>query len=246
MLMVMPSRAEVGEGVHVGVGGRVPHDHLRVDVEGSDHRLQRRVGPRQDLAVGGAERQRDVVVAVDHGLEVGTDGRAARADLDVHPGGLTVRVERAGHHLVLGVDRVPGPDQVVGGAVLRLGEPVGLDDDVGRAHVRQVDGGAARCAARGGGARRRRASGLGARCRGTRRFGRRGLGTHRVSAHRLAARGRGRRRTRCRAERRHDEASADGEQHDCAGGGLLHGVSLVGWCDLGFVSACARRQTRTR
>ena len=72
MLIVMPSVAEVGEGVHVGVGGRVPHDHLRVDLERSDHRQQRRVGPRQDLAVGGAERQRDVVVAVHHGLEVGS------------------------------------------------------------------------------------------------------------------------------------------------------------------------------
>ena len=59
--------------MHVGVGRRVPHDHLRVDLEGGDDRHQRRVGPRQDLAVGGAERQRDVVVAVDHGLEVGAD-----------------------------------------------------------------------------------------------------------------------------------------------------------------------------
>ena len=50
---------------------------------------------------------------------------------------LAVRVERAGHHLVLGVDRGVGPDQVVGGAVLRLGEPVGLDDDRCRAHVRR-------------------------------------------------------------------------------------------------------------
>ena len=113
-----------------GVGVGVPHHDLGVDLQRGHHRDQRQVLPGRGLGVGGGVAEVDRVVGVH--LDPGggeADGGTAGADLEVDAQLLAVDRERAGHDLVLDVDRVAITDQLVEGAVLGLGPPVGLDHE---------------------------------------------------------------------------------------------------------------------
>ncbi len=143
--------------LHVGVGRRVPHDHLRVLLEtGFDGHGRELVGVL-DALVGVHVAQEDAAVGVHlRGDGLVADGRAAGADLELDAG-----VDAAGsegardRHLGL-VDRVVGAEQVVQEAVLGLRVPVGLDDDGVGADALQA-GHLGRC---------RRCWNRGRRCRG--------------------------------------------------------------------------------
>ena len=165
--------SDVGDGLDVGVGLRVPHDHLRVDLQRGHHRDQRGLIPVFDLLIGGRVSEVDGVVG-DHPLGRGreADGRAAGSHFPIDAQVLAVQRHRPPHDLVLGVDDVVVAQQLVHGAVLRLGEPVGLDHQRVGAHPGQIRargaggiGGGLRGGRRGGG-----------RSRGGRGRGRRGAG----------------------------------------------------------------------
>ena len=135
----MPCSPRSAIDVTSGYVVRVPHDHQRADLQRGDDRHQRRVLPGEDLPVGRSEGERDGVVGVHQRLDVAAPGCPAGADLDVDAGRLALRDQRSGDDLVVGVDLVVVAEEVVHGAVLRLGEPVGLDHDRLRAHVAEVD-----------------------------------------------------------------------------------------------------------
>ena len=149
---------QVRDRLRVGVGRRVPHDDLRVLLERSHQRDRGLVSRVLHLLVGADVAEQDRVVGVHlrgHLLEA--DRRTAGADLDLDAGvDAATRRQLTGHDLLVGVDARVRPEQLVEPAVLRLGVPVGLDDDGRRAHAGErcrVAPGCARCrrAAAGGG-----------------------------------------------------------------------------------------------
>ena len=123
-------RGDVGRLRDV-VHGRIPHDHLRVLVERLGDGDERHGGGVLDDVAHVDVRHVGITVGEHGGVElVGVDG----ADLDLlEPADAVLLLHRAVvRHCVL-VGGALGADQLVGTAVLELGEPVGLDHEPLRA-----------------------------------------------------------------------------------------------------------------
>ena len=109
---------------------------MRVDLERRDNREQRGVLVGQHLSLGVGVAEGDRVVGVDvRGHRRESDRRSTGAHLEGDAEVLTVKHHWAAHDLVRRIDGVALTDQVVQSAVLGLWEPVGLDDDGGRADI---------------------------------------------------------------------------------------------------------------
>src|SRR6266498_1935307 len=158
--------ADVGDGVEVRVDLGVPHDHLRVDVQGCHHGRRGLLGGELHGRVGEHEGQRDRLVEVH--LRAGlleADRRPAGPHLDLDAGVLALGHQRPGDPLLVRIHLVAGSKELVGAAVLWLRPPIGLDHHgvgadplealraAGGRRVRAAAGLRAVAAARGGGER---------------------------------------------------------------------------------------------
>ena len=133
--------AQVGDRVDVRIHLRIPHDHLRVLVQRRYHLDCRSVVPVERNRIGVRIRQRDVHVGVHlrHGV-LAPDRRTTSSNLDVDPGINPGCHQRTGRCLVVTIDHVVVADHFVHPAMLRLGEPIGLDHNSGRTNSSQSGG----------------------------------------------------------------------------------------------------------
>ena len=145
--------AEVGDRVDVGVLRPVPHDHLRAGLQRGRDGDGGQLGGVLDRLVGGHQAERDRLVRVQLRADLlEADRRSAVADLEPDARGRAAVDERGGRLLDVRVELRVVAEHLEVGAVLGLGEPVGLHDHRVGAHPGQ----------RTAGGRRRRRGGRGA------------------------------------------------------------------------------------
>ena len=161
--------AQIGDGVNVRIHLRIPHQHLRVLIQRRYNLNYRSVLPEERNRIRVRIRQRDVSVGVHlrHGV-LEPDRRTTSPNLDINTGINPGCHQRTGRRLIVTIDHVIVADHFVHSAMLRLGEPIGLDHNSGRTNTSQFSCGSGGRLSCGSGGRLWRCS----RCRRCRRCSR--------------------------------------------------------------------------
>ena len=141
--------AQIGDRVNVRIHLRIPHDHLRVLIQRGYNLDYRSVVPEERNRIRIRISQRDVHVGVhlSHGV-LEPDRWATSPNLDINPGINPGCHQRTGRCLVVTIDHVVVTDHFVHSAMLRLGEPIGLDHNGGRTNTSQPSCGDSCCRCR--------------------------------------------------------------------------------------------------
>ena len=130
--------AQIGDRVNVRMHLGIPHQHLWVLIQRGYNLDYRSVVPEERDRIRIRISHRDVHVGVhlSHGV-LEPDRRATSPNLDINTGINPGCHQRTGRRLVITIDYVIVTDHFVHSAMLRLGEPIGLDHNSGRTNTSQ-------------------------------------------------------------------------------------------------------------
>ncbi len=131
-----PLLAQVSDTSHIGIGLRIPHDHLRVALQRRHHRHQRSNIPMVDLLISRRITQMDALIdshVLRHRRE--PDSRTTRADLPLNAQVGATQNHRTPNNLVVHINDVIIANQLIHRPMLRLREPIRLNHQRRRTHI---------------------------------------------------------------------------------------------------------------